>query len=318
MTNKTRFDARGNPLMPAEDVMQTGCGKIVALLASLVIGGATALTAMSVFQTENPADQTRVHDFPPPVSTLPEPARVLAVVERGLNLNPVTTNQAELDLVGEIKAMKKELQDAEQATYAKDPLLRSYGIYVEQAHDWVMKYHAREFEAANLYFSSGVQTNSQQVNKTRKALVALIDMALWHELASDTNYAPLLKAAFEASASKDLTRLGVSYGRNDDLIGFRTATPPAQVNTFEAYAAEFDQRYALVKTKLDEIQSAQAVPAEVVAGWRYGDLYRMLDGSAQLYVELRTPEELTRLREQLRRKFIALSWLQTPSATKAP
>jgi hypothetical protein len=44
----------------------------------------------------------------------------------------------------------------------------------------------------------------------------------------------------------------------------------------------------------------------------------MLDGSAQLYVELRTPEELTRLREQLRRKFIALSWLQTPSATKAP
>jgi hypothetical protein len=181
-----------------------------------------------------------------------------------------------------------------------------------------MKYHAREFEAANLYFSSGVQTNSQQVNKTRKALVALIDMALWHELASDTNYAPLLKAAFEASASKDLTRLGVSYGRNDDLIGFRTATPPAQVNTFEAYAAEFDQRYALVKTKLDEIQSAQAVPAEVVAGWRYGDLYRMLDGSAQLYVELRTPEELTRLREQLRRKFIALSWLQTPSATKAP
>jgi hypothetical protein len=37
------------------------------------------------------------------------------------------------------------------------------------------------------------------------------------------------------------------------LIGYRRATAPAQVNTFEACAAGIGQRYALVKAKLQAI-----------------------------------------------------------------
>ncbi|MGO8696562.1 MAG: hypothetical protein ACLQVY_02430 [Limisphaerales bacterium] len=270
----------------------------------------------AALQAESPGDQSQAHDLPPVPSTVPEPARVLAILESHADLNPASTNQTELDLVGEIKAMKGKLQEMEAATYAKDPLLRIYGQYIDTTHDWVMKYHAREFNVANQYFNSGGQTNSPEVRKGRHELIDLIDMDLYHELANHTNFAPLLKAAFEAATGKD-ARLGTSYARNDTLIGFRTATAPAPVNTFAAYAAEIELRSALVKAKLDEVQRELAVPDEVVSGWAYGDLYRMLDGMAQLYVDLRTPQELTKLREQLRRKYIDLSWLQAPSATKS-
>ena len=72
-----------------------------------------------------------------------------------------------------------------------------------------------------------------------------------------------------------------------------------------------------MKAKLEQIQQELAVPDEVVVGWWYGDLYRMLDGNAQLYLDLRTPEELTLLRGQLRQKYIELSRLQAASGTKS-
>ena len=317
-TNK-ELGKPGDPFMESKTIRQIGCcrGKIIPILAGLVIAGFTVSCARAVSPLENPGDQSQTHDLPPVPSTLPEPARVLAILESQLDLNPVSTNQAELDLVGKIKAMKGKLQELEEAVYAKDPLLRTYGKYIEKTHDWVMKYHAREFSAANQYFNSGRQTISPEVSKSRHELIALIDMDLYRELANNTNFAPLLKAAFEAAAGKDPARLGTSYARNDTLIGFRPATAPAQVNTFEAYAAEIGLRSALVKAKLEQIQQELAVPDEVVVGWWYGDLYRMLDGNAQLYLDLRTPEELTLLRGQLRQKYIELSRLQAASGTKS-
>jgi hypothetical protein len=41
-------------------------------------------------------------------------------------------------------------------------------------------------------------------------------------------------------------------------------------------------------------------------GWMYGDLYRLLDGSAQQYVILSTPPKLEVCRQQLRGKLIEL------------
>jgi hypothetical protein len=321
-TSKEGLGELADPFVEPKAIVQRGCcrGKIIPISAGLIIAGFMVFCAGAASPVENPGDFSQVHDLLPVPSTLLElakPASVLAILERQVDLNSVSTNQAELDLVSEVKTMQKKLQVLEEAAYAKDPLLRTFGKYSGKTHDWVMKYHAREFNAANRYFNSGGQTNLPEVNKMQNMLIDLIDMDLFHEVANNTNWAPLLKAGFEATASR-IPDLRTSYARNDTLIGFHPATAPVPVITFETYAAEIERRSALVKAKLDEIQWELAVPDEVVAGWWYGDLYRMLDGNAQLYLELRTPQALTRLREQLRRKYIDLSQMQAASGTKRP
>jgi hypothetical protein len=265
-------------------------------------------------QRAQPGDQFKLRDFPPSpfaaklsTNTWPKPDPILQRIERDLDLNVVSTNQAEMALIAEIKELKGKLLDLQAAVNANDPLLRVYGRYVETAHDWVMKNHAREFGAGYRYFSSGAAGQGKRRNDD---VVDLIDMALYRDLASNTNFTPLLKSVFEAVERKQPSRLAGSYARNDALIGFHPAAPPKPAATFEAYLAELDQRYKLVLAKLEQIQREEGIPTEAITGWMYGDLYRMLDGSAGQYVMLSTPEEVEKLRQQLQHKVVTLLRLQ--------
>jgi len=243
-------------------------------------------------------------------STFPETDPALRRLDRDVDLNAFT-NQAEMTLIGEIKELKNNLLSLNTALNEKDPMLRVYARYVETAHDWVIKTHGREFSAANQYFSSsGTNQPSQRV---RDQVFGLIDMALYRDLASNTNFAPLLKSIFETVGRQSpVFRSQYAYARNDALIGFRPATPPEPVTTFEQYVGELDQRYNLILSKLEQIQNHEGIPAEAITGWRYGNLYRLLDGSAQLYVEANTPEEIQKLQQQLIQKDIALSLRRMP------
>ena len=287
----------------------------IALATAVFLGCAT--TAPLVSQAAEPGAQFELRDFPPspfdPVfssGTFPETDQALRRLDRDMDLNAIITNQAEMTLIGEIKELKNNLLSLNAALNEKDPMLRVYARYVETAHDWVIKTHGREFSAANQYFSSpGTNQPSQQV---RKQVFGLIDMALYRDLASNTNFAPLLKSIFETVVRRSPEyRSPYAYARNDALIGFHPTTPPEPVTTFEEYVAELDQRYNLLLSKLEQIQYDQGIPAEAITGWRYGDLYRLLDGSAQLYVEANTPEEIQKLQQQLIEKVIALSFLRT-------
>jgi hypothetical protein len=244
--------------------------------------------------------------------TFPETDPALRRLDRDVDLNAVITNQAEMTLIDEIKVLKNNLLSLNTALNEKDPMLRVYARYVETAHDWVIRIHGREFSAAHQYFSSA-DTN-QPSQRVHNQVVGLIDMALYRDLASNTNFAPLLKSIFETVGRRSPVYRSQynTYARNDALIGFHSATPPEPVTTFEEYVAELDQRYNLVLSKLEQIQNNEGIPAEVITGWMYGDLYRFLDGSAQLYVEANTPEEIQKLQQQLIEKVIALSLLRMP------
>lgn len=288
----------------------------ITLATAVFMGCAT--TAPLASQAAEPGAQFELRDFPPspfdPMfssDTFPETDPALRRLDRDVDLNAVITNQAELTLMGEIKELKSNLLSLNAALNVKDPMLRVYARYVNTAHEWVMKTHVREFDAAHQYFSSDVTNPPAQ--QLRRQVVGLIDMALYRDLASNTNFAPLLKSIFETVGrrSPDYRSLYV-YPRYDALIGFHPATPPKPATTFEEYVAELDQRYYLVLSKLEQIQNNEGIPAETIRGWMYGDLYRFLDGSAQLYVEANTPEEIQKLHQQLIQKDIALSLLRAP------
>lgn len=103
-------------------------------------------------------------------------------------------------------------------------------------------------------------------------------------------------------------RFGGDYLRV--LIGFHPTSSPKPITTFEEYVAELNQRYDLVLAKMDQIQREEGIPTEAIRGWMYGDLYRFLDGSAQDYGMLNTPDEVPKLRQQLQAKVIKLRRLQ--------
>jgi hypothetical protein len=169
-----------------------------------------------------------------------------------------------------------------------------------------MKNHLREFNLANQYFRS----NSAAKQRTLNKMVDLIDMALYKELASNTNFTQFFRSIFDTFERKLPRQFSRSYARNDSLIGFQATIPPEPVTTFEAYLSEIDKRYDLVMTKLEQIHQEDGIPTEVIMGWMYGDLYRMLDGCAQQYVMQNTPDEINKLREELHRKDIELSQLR--------
>ncbi|MEI7938240.1 MAG: hypothetical protein WCK27_16240 [Verrucomicrobiota bacterium] len=271
---------------------------------------------MLASQGAQPGEQFKLRDFPPSpfdakftATTSLETDPALRRVDRDVDFNAVITNQAAMALIADIKELKDKLLSLKSAVNAKDPMLRVYAQYVDTAHDWVMKAHGREFTAANQYFSSYATNQTTQLVRDRA--IRLIDMALYTDLASNTNFAPLLKSTFETLSRKS-PKLRSSYARNDALIGFQRTAPPKPVTTWEAYVVELDQRYGLVLIKLEQIQSREAIPAEVITGSMYGDLYRTLDDSAQQYVMLNTPEEIQKLQQELIRKVIELSRLQAP------
>ena len=66
--------------------------------------------------------------------------------------------------------------------------------------------------------------------------------------------------------------------------------------------------YDVALAREAQIQRENNIPPAALAGVKYGYLYRMLDGAAEMYLDCRTPPEIQKLREDLRRKFIDLSW----------
>lgn len=275
-------------------------------IASLLVLAATLLGLA--------AQGASAPDFPPsPFDTavfadrVPASSRSLQIPPGSDYMTPVSTNQAELALLREIRTLQTNLAELEAAVYAQDPWLKLYDQYIDVPHDWVMQHHREEFGASLRYFGPSGPSNTNTDSHTRAQLVALIDMALYKELASNTNFAPLLQGAFDAAASRVPTYFGTAYARTDRLIDYHPATRPTIITNFPAYVAEYDRRYDLVKAKLEALQRQYSVPADALSGQRWGDMYRMLSSSVQLYVEVRTPAKLAKLREELRRKYIDLS-----------
>jgi hypothetical protein len=282
-----------------------------ALLTRLLAGFLT-LPALSVSRGAEPGHRFKLRDLPPSAlhasvspTAPPKLEPILEAVGREVARHAGSTNQNARDVTAEVRDLKSKLLALEAAADAEDPSLRVYGAYVGRAHDWVMKTHGREFREANRYFSSSPADLAKR--RTQDDLVALIDMALYKQLASNTNFAPLLKSTFVALETRMPGRFAASYARNDALIGFHPKSPARPAATFEAYLDQLDRRYDLVIAELDEIQRKHNVPTGVITGWMYGDLYRMLDGDAQLYVEFNTPRALKTVRQRLRRKLILLS-----------
>lgn len=276
----------------------------------LAVGIAASLTCLGA-----EPNQVLLKDFPPspfalraPSRPWPQPDPVIENLERDVKLQPVTTNQVEVVLIAEVENLRSRLLDLQAGVDAVDPYRRIYGQYIESTHEWVMKYHAREFWAAN-QFSKGADTNATK-QRACNQIVDLVDMALYKELAANTNFSPLLKSLFEAMERKAPGSFGGSYARNDRLIGYHPDLPPKAARRFATYLSELENRYGLVLARLKEIQEQEEIPDEVVAGWMYGDLYRMLGGAAQTYVMLTTPEQVNSLREELRKKTFELERMQ--------
>lgn len=287
-------------------------------LVKVLIAGATISVGTLSAQAAGPGDQFKLRGFPPSPfeanvsgQVWPKPDPIVNNLVRDVDLTVVSTNQLEMSLIAEITTLTNKLFTLQEAANVDDPMLRVCGRYIETAHDWVMKNHGHEYWVGNRYFSSGTPSPSEQ--RIRSGVVDLIDIALYKDVASNTNFTPLLKAAFETIERRLPGQLGGSYARADKLIDFHPSEPVKPVTTFEAYLAEIAQRYDLVLTKLDQIQREQNIPGEAITGWMYGDLYRLLDGSAQQYVMLSMPEEIGKLRQQLQRKTIELSRLQSPT-----
>ena len=70
---------------------------------------------------------------------------------------------------------------------------------------------------------------------------------------------------------------------------------------------EIEKRYELLGAKVTQLQQEENLPPSVVAGIRYSCLYRMLDGTAEMYLDCRTPAEVRQLREDLQRTIGELS-----------
>ncbi len=281
--------------------------------ATGVTGVAVGIVALTCLGTE--PRQVILKDFPPspfalraPSQPWPQPDPVVDNLERDVKLQPVTTNQAEIVLIAQVEDLRSKLLDLQAGVDALDPYRRIYGQYIETAHDWVMQHHAKEFWAGN-QFSKAVEGNAAK-QRACNQIVDLVDMALYKELAANTNFTPLLKSLFEAMERKAPGSFGGSYARNDHLIGYHPDLPPKAVGSFATYLSELENRYALVLAKLEQIQKQEQIPDEAVAGWMYGDLYRMLDGAAQMYVMLTTPEQVNTLRGELRKQALALGRMQ--------
>jgi hypothetical protein len=260
-------------------------------------------------------------DLPPspfslPASTVPQSAWYSRDASRALELHAATTNAAAKKLLGDIRDMKSKLATLESDAWQKDPLLLTCDQFIEKTHDWVMARHHAEMEADMRYFLSTNDTATVESRRRLESdLTRMMEMILFHELGANTNFAPLqkslykiLEAAFKqntnATSGPDL----FVYWRFDRFIGYADTNRPARDHSYTNLQAQIGRRYDLLVAGLAKIQQEKNIPAEAVAGLKYGDLYRTLDGMCEVYLEVRTPPELQKLREDLRRKIIDLSW----------
>ncbi len=263
-------------------------------------------------------------DLPPspfslPASTEPQSASYLRDAGRALELHAASTNATVKQLLGEIRDMKQRLVVLETNAWQKDPLLLTCDRYIEKTHEWVMEKHHAEMEAETRYFfGSTNQPEAGERQKLENDLSHMMHLILLKELGDNTNFAPLLKSTFDnlemlrkmnTNSVSHPERQYYPYWQSDRLIGYRLTRPPALTNSFAEILKEIGKRYALLTAKVAQIRREQNIPLAAVAGVKYGDLYRMLDGAAEMYLDCRTPPEVRKLREDLSRKFVDLSWL---------
>ncbi|HTJ00878.1 MAG TPA: hypothetical protein VL527_18495 [Dongiaceae bacterium] len=266
-----------------------------------------------------PAAQPSLELPPPPTAlaagTVPQSAWYARDAEQALKQHATSTNAAVKKLLGEIGAMKQKLTDAEAAAWQKDPMLLQCDQYIEQTHDWVMKNHAAEFGAQMAYFGATNAPNLPQRQQAASELNDLTHFILFKELSDNSDFRKYMEAAFQAmsqlrQAHPEVPSLANSYfpyWQCDRLIGYPQTAKPAPLAAFADVLRELEKRYPLCLAKVTQIQREQNIPAPVIAGLKYGNLYRMLDGAAEFYLEVRTPPALAQLREDLRHKIIELS-----------
>jgi hypothetical protein len=238
-----------------------------------------------------------------------------------LDLTLVTTNEAELLLVREIRGLTEKLGELEKEAYSNDPLLRTYGQYLDKPK-WVQNRHSAVDRTVISGYYAGDPDQKEQRQQTENTLSGLCQLLVIKELGANTNFAPLLKSAFEGmeamvSSNAQFRSRGSLYWQYDRLIGYQSPTRPVRLTRFEDYLAEIDKRYQLLMDKVVAIQHDRVVPPEVLDYIKYGDTYRMLDGCAEFYVEVRTPEVLRKTREQLNQKYHELYWARQPTRPPA-
>jgi hypothetical protein len=166
------------------------------------------------------------------------------------------------------------------------------------------------------FFSTNDAATVESRRKLESDLTRMMEMILFHELGANTNFAPLQKTLYDiiGAAFKQNTNANNGpdlfiYWRFDRFIGYADTNRPSRDHSYTNLQAQIGRRYDLLVAGLAKIQQEKNIPAEAVAGVKYGDLYRTLDGMCEVYLEVRTPPELQKLREDLRRKIIDLSWL---------
>jgi hypothetical protein len=218
--------------------------------------------------------------------------------------------------LGEIRDMKQKLTDLEADAWRKDPMLLTCDQFIEKTHDWVMATHQAEMNAEAGYFLA--VTNQPEAGERRQLendLSQIMDVILLKELGDNTNFALLIKSVFDnvemlrlmnTNSAADRERGYYSYWEHDRLIGYRQNSPPVLTNSFAEIMKEVGKRYNLALAKEAQIQRTNNIPPAALAGIKYGCLYRMLDGAAEMYLDCRTPPEVRQLREDLSRKFVDL------------
>jgi hypothetical protein len=230
----------------------------------------------------------------------------------GLTPSPANADADEQALAKAVDELIKQLDAAEAKAYRDDPALLLSDTYQGRAHEWVMDRHGTEFNAS-LKFSKHPKTKEAQMRMSK--VVSLIDMILFFELANDPNFRPLFASFYDAAdlmrkTNKTGFRDLYDHARNDKLIGYTSEFAPPPVSSLEECLGELHKRYPLLLTKLEELKTEAAIPSDVFAGIKFGELYRMLDGVAQNAVLMRAPKEVEDLRQQLRTKVIQLANLR--------
>jgi hypothetical protein len=224
-------------------------------------------------------------------------------------------------LLGEIRDMKQKLTGLEAEAWRKDPMLLTCDQFIGKTHDWVMAKHQAEMDAAARFFLA--VTNRPEAGERRTLendLSLIMNVILLKEQGDNTNFAPLIKSTFDnlemirlmdtnsvnTNSATHPERGYFPYWQCDRLIGYRPTSPLVLTNSFAEVMKEFGKRYDLALAREAQIQRTNNIPPAALAAFKYGSLYRMLDGAAQTYLDCRTPPEIQKLREDLRRKLVEL------------
>lgn len=261
-------------------------------------------------------------DLPPaplslPATTEPQSAVYSRDAGQAMALHMASTNLAVRQAVAEIRSLAKQMAGLQADAYNKDPLLLTCDRYIEKAHAWVMEKHHAELEAQAQYF--GGSTNQNELAERRRSendLSHLMDLILLKELGGNADFVPLIKSVFDnlerlrtanTNSVTDPERRYYRYWQCDRLIGYPQTNAPVLTNSFIEIQKEIGKRYPLLTNQVAQIQREQNIPPAAVAGVKYSQLYRLLDGAAEMYLDCRTPPELQKARGDLRQKMAELS-----------